>query len=93
MTEAPQYCKCPQCEGDFTETDGTPVGGCGNEADDRLVKLGNVMCMECRDGSHIKSYRVFCETMIYARDEQQAAELGYQVLRDEDYQVERMENN
>jgi len=92
MTEGPMYCQCQLCEGDFTNADGTPVGACDNEADDRLMKIGNIMCMQCRDGSHVLTYRVFCETLIYARDEEQAAEIGYQVLHEEDYQVERMEN-
>jgi len=92
MTEETLYCQCQLCEGDFTSADGTPVGACSNDIDDRLLKAGTKLCMECRDGSHVKSYRVFCETLIYARDEEQAAELGYQTLHEEDYQVEKMEN-
>ena len=81
------YCTCKQCEGDFTTGDGEPVGGCGLEQD---PKLSVSICMNCRDGRHNLSYRVFCETLIYARDKDQATELGYDALKDEDYSVERV---
>jgi len=46
------------------------------------------ICMECRDGKHNKPYRVFCETVVFARDMDQGFEIGCQELDDEKYQIE-----
>ena len=75
-----QYCRCKTCVGDFGQ--GTD---CGNELD-----IGERKCGECKDGYHIKEYRFFCETTVYARDEESAYELGYQDIKDEDYQLEEL---
>ena len=82
MVEEEQYCRCKTCVGDFGSKDSR---NCDNEVD-----IGEKKCGECRDGHHIKEYRLYCETIVYARDEEAAYELGYQDIKDEDYHLEEL---
>ena len=76
--EKNKYCTCKTCDGDFGETncDEFPENG--------------ILCTYCNEGEHIKRYRLFCETIVNARDSEAAYELGYQDIKEEDYQLEEL---